>query len=96
MRDDLRPALAVALAGSTLSLATTRLLASQLYAVKPSDPVPQAIPHDPHPTSRLGPNSHAEPPVPQWKGLIREGRMEMPAARLHAPTLDCTDWPGYT
>ena len=38
MRDGLRPALAGTLAGSALSLASTRLIASQLYAVKPWDP----------------------------------------------------------
>jgi len=38
LRDGLRPALAGTLVGSALSLATTRLIASQLYAVKPWDP----------------------------------------------------------
>jgi len=38
IRDGLRPALVGTLAGSALSLASTRLIASQLYAVKPWDP----------------------------------------------------------
>jgi len=42
VRDGLRPALAGTLVGSALSLATTRLIASQLYAVSPWDPSMQA------------------------------------------------------
>jgi putative ABC transport system permease protein len=38
IRDGLRPAVVGVLAGSALSLAAARLIASQLYAVKPGDP----------------------------------------------------------
>jgi ABC-type antimicrobial peptide transport system permease subunit len=38
VRDGLRPALAGTFVGSALSLATTRLIASQLYAVSPWEP----------------------------------------------------------
>ena len=39
IRAGLRPAVGGTLAGSALALATTRLIASQLYAVKPWDPL---------------------------------------------------------